>query len=336
MRARSGSYAAAMLVCTFLAGAAAAVSAQAPANSPREISGEVLDAAGSPLPAAVVELHSWNGGLLSSQMTSAGGRFRFEVRDAGPFQLQLSSFGTSAAIPLDSPSLTNLVLRLPVRGPEADGAASPAPSASTSTVSLNDLQASAKAKSKLSSAREAMDKLDLSKAWRLVNEAIQAAPNWGRAYLYRGVLNMQSRNFAAAQSDLGVAVSQNPRDALALTELGKLYSSQGELSLADSCLRRALAIPPVRWPTYFELANLDVKRGNFSDAADMAEKAMDADPPAPAPVHFLAAESAEHLGNPQIAIQEYRSFLALATPSPEVNAAIAQAHRRLIALAGPH
>jgi len=323
---------AAIVVLTLIFGAAAAAPAQAPSDLPRAISGEVLDASGSPLPAALVELHSWNGGLLGSQMTSASGRFRFQVRDSGPFQLELSIFGTVASVPLDNPDLTNLVLRLPVHGPDADATAP----ATIPTVSLNDLEAPAKAQSKLSSARRAMEKLDLPKAWKLVNEAIQAAPNWGRAYLYRGVLNMESRNFTAAQSDLGVAVSRNPNDPLALTELGKLYSSRGELNMAESCLRRALTHPPVRWPTYFELANLDIKRSNFNDAAAMAQQAIDADPPAPASVHFLAAESAEHLGHVQTAIQEYRSFLALATPSPEVNEAIVQAHARLIAFARTH
>ncbi|MGH9394204.1 MAG: tetratricopeptide repeat protein [Terriglobales bacterium] len=316
-----------------LGGIAAQLRAQSPSTPVREIGGQIVDVSGSPLAAVTVELHSWNGGLLQTTLTGAGGRFHFEVRDQGPFELRISSFGTVESVPLESTDLADMEVRMPISSP---GAAQPAASASAaSTVSLNDLEATEKARSKLSAARKAMDKLDLSKAWMLVNEAIAAAPNWGKAYLMRGVLSMQNHDFTAAQHDLALAVEHNPKDTLALTELGKLYSTNGELPQADLYLRRALALSPVQWPTYFELANLDMKRKNYADAAAMAKQAILCDPPAPAAAHFLAAEAAEHLNDPQTAVQEYRSFLARATPSPEINPAIAAARQRLAVL-DPH
>jgi len=285
----------------------------------QEIQGVVRDASGAPVPAAVIELHAWNGSLLASQTSGAAGEFQFSTSERGPFELQVSFLGEQAVLRLeDQNSLNDIVVHL-------DSLAAPRPSAADGDrVSLNDLQAPSKARSKLDAARRAMNDLQLDKAWKLVGEVIRLAPNWGRGYMYRGVLSLQSQDFVAAKNDLATAVARDPRNSLALTELGKLYSDTGQLDQAELYLQRAESLPPVLWPTHFELANLEIKRGNYQGALTMAEDGISDDPPAPPQIHFLAAEAADNLGQTKVAIAEYRAFLALA---PVNVPKLAQAHQ---------
>lgn len=287
-----------------------------------EVSGQVLDSNNEPVAAVMVVLTAWNGSMLASQMTNAAGRFDFEVEADGPFQIEIGPNGDAEPMPVYADNLTNLQLKLSAPPNAYRLRTSP-------TVSLNDLEAPSKARSKVAEATKAMRKLNLAKAWRLANEAISAAPNWGKAYLMRGVLNMESHSYESAQRDLATAVERDPRSAIALTELGKLYSTTGHYDLSDLYLRRALAIEPVLWPTYFEMADLDLKRGNFAEAEKMAEYSEFSTPPAPPASHFIAGEAAFHLHDAKTARIEFRSFLALASPTPELTQALATARSRL-------
>lgn len=301
------------------------VSAQTP--TPVLVNGHVLDGRGAPVGSASVQLLSLNGTLLGSQVTDAVGFFSFRTLGLGPYMVQVSALGETEQINLDGDSLQDISLQLD--GLSAQPAAQPADGPLNSRVSVNDLQAPGKAKSKLAGAQKAMLKREFSKAWKLVNEAISVAPNWGRAYMMRGVLSMESHDFASAKADLATAVARDPDDSLALTELGKAYAETGDLNLSETYLRRALTIAPVEWPTYFEMASLDLQRGNFAEAETMADHALTDNPPAPPAAHFLAAEAAYHLHEWATATQEYRSFVALEPAGPDLNGVLNVARKRL-------
>ncbi|MGH9482695.1 MAG: carboxypeptidase regulatory-like domain-containing protein [Terriglobales bacterium] len=294
-----------------------------------EIRGRVEDSQGNPVEGAMVELHAFTGGVLSTEVTNAVGEFEFKTNMRGPYQLEVTTASQRQVVSLDEGAMGLLVVQLPEDNTEP-GSANPA--GKGATVSLNDLEAGTKARSKLADAERALTKPDLAKAWKLVNEAILAAPNWGRAYLLRGVLSMSSRNYGPARSDLTKAVESDPTNGLALTEMGKLYATTGNYTLADQYFRRALTIPPVKWPTYFELAALDIKRGNYTEAEQMARSALASTPPAPPAAHFVEAEAADHLGDAATAAAEYRSFIALTDPATANQAALAAARHRILRL----
>lgn len=291
-----------------------------------EISGRVIDANNEPVVAMMVEVHGWNGATLASELTNAAGRFDLMVDSEGPFQLEVGPDGASNPLPVQGNSQLNLEIKLP-------SGESPSNSVSQPSISLNDLEASGTAKSRLAEADKELRKFNLAKAWKLVNEAISAAPNWGKAYLLRGVLSMENHDYTAAQHDLTTAVERDPRSAIALTEMGKLYSTTGQYQLADLYLRRALMNPPVLWPTYFELADLDLKRGNLAEAEKMATYAEFSTPPGPPASHFLAGEAAYRLHDWQTAQIEFRSFLALTPRTAAQTRAISNATSRLAAIA---
>lgn len=292
------------------------------------VQGSVVESSGLPASAALVEVSNWNGGVIATGVTDSSGEFTFQVDSPGPYEIQVITPTATQRAEYEGGLVQGLVIHLPA--PEL----SPGHvDAAHSVVSVNDLEASREAKSKLEGAQKAIKQSNWARAWKLVNQAIVAAPNWGRAYLMRGALSFNQHNYASAKADFDQALARNPRDTLALTELGKLYSETGELKLSEQYLRRALANPPVGWPTYFELANLDLKNDNFSDAQKMSGLAMQCRPQPPPTIHFLAGEAAFHLGEWKVSKQEFEQFLKENKPTPALNAAIGQAHSRLEQLA---
>src|SRR6185312_1135901 len=111
----------------------------------QQISGRIEDTNGNPLQGAVVELHSWSGGLIATESTNGVGAFEFRTTNSGPFELHVTHSGATETMQLESGANNNLTLRVPSDQP-VGGAA---PAAANSTVSLNDLEAPGKARSKL-------------------------------------------------------------------------------------------------------------------------------------------------------------------------------------------
>jgi Flp pilus assembly protein TadD len=305
------------------------LSAQTQSGNPEtQIQGTVENSQGFPVSPAIVELHSWSGGLLGTATTDAGGEFRFNIRDPGPYELRTFASGSSKTVEVPSePDLQQVVVRLP--GAVDD---SRPEQGAGDTVSVSDLAAPPAAKADLHSAERAMSARHLNRAWHLVNRAISAAPGWGKPYLLRGVLSMQNGDYRSARSDIGIALQRNPRSGLGLTEMGKLLATTGHSRLAALYLKRALAVPPVLWPTYFEMSVLDLRTGNYGGAAAMAQAAIYDSPPPPAVIHLVAAQADDKLHRNREADQEYRAFLALTSSAPRTAKAILLARARIAAL----
>lgn len=289
-----------------------------------QVSGRVESSDGTPVPSALIRVLAWGGGIAGTGTTDDQGRYFMLVSGSAPYRFEVIQGAHSETVNVDSTQLNNFVLHL--QSSSFDKApASPASEA----VSINDLQAPAKAKSAMDKARAALRKLQLDPAMRYANEAIRLAPLWGRPYALRGVLYMEARNFGAAESDLKMAVTQDPSNVTALTELGKLDSLTGKWQDSSLYLHRALQYPPVLWPTYYELTVLDLLRGNYAEAQSMAAQAEHVRPPAPAGIHFLAGEAANLLHQPAAAAREYQQFIALAGNLPQAQPQVARARQRL-------
>lgn len=294
---------------------------QAPSRPGAEVNGQIQDSQGAPVAAALVQLRDASGGLIATEVTDAEGRFDLNVGGNGPFRIDVTDGGTMESANINAAPFENFVMRMPT--------AHVVPPSGASTISLNDLEAPKDAKSKLADAQKAMDARQLDKAWGLTNQAIAAAPNWGQAYLMRGVLNFENKNYGAAQADFTKAVQENPHNPAALTELGKLYSTTGAYKLSEMYLRQALKYPPVLWPTYYEYANLDMLRGQYAEAAAMAEDAEFATPPAPPSIHFVAGQANFKLQRWQKARLEFTQYIALAAKQPAAAAWTAKANAYL-------
>ncbi len=305
--------------------ASASVAQETPSQSPQrgtEVNGQIQDSQGAPIPDAMVQLHDSSGGLLAAGRTDGQGRFDLNVGGQVPFRIDVSDGSEQESANLDASSFDNFVMRLSTVHVVS-------PAVTSDTVALNDLEASKAAKAKLAKAEKALDQRQFDKAWTLANEAVLAAPDWGKAYFLRGVLNMENKAYPAARADLTKSLQKNPHNPAALTELGKLYSTTGAYQLSDGYLRQALQYPPVLWPTYWELATLDLARGKYAEAVTMATNAEYSTPPAPASIHYLAGDAAFHLAEWNKARQEFSSYVELTARDPKSVAWVGKARQYL-------
>ncbi|MGH9488184.1 MAG: tetratricopeptide repeat protein [Terriglobales bacterium] len=286
-----------------------------------------MDANGDPVPEIMVQLWTMSGTPVGSQLSDGLGRFMFVVTTPGPYEATMSSLRGTEQVMVSGNSLQRIVIRVPGTMPPRGAAGA------GDTVSLNDLEAPDKAKAKLASATKAIKKSNFARAWKLVNDAIRMAPDWGKAYLLRGVLSFTQHNYNSARADFATAVAHDPHDGLALTELGKLYSTTGQLALSGIYLRRALQIEPVRWPTYYEMAVLEMKEHKYAQAETLADKAVQCQPAPPASIHFLAALAAYHVHQLQESSWQFQLFLKQAPKTKELAAARSEARRDLAVLA---
>lgn len=292
------------------------------------VQGTVVDAFGRPIPAALVQIGSLNGGATESAVTDGLGMFSVEVSGQEPYRATVVTRQGTEEFTLSGPIQLDMTLRM------REGAAPRADRTVQPTVSVNDLAAPSKAKSKLASATKAADKSDFAKAWKLVNEAIRIAPSWGRAYLLRGALSFTNHNYVSAQSDFATAVAHDPNNALALTEMGKLYTTTDQYERARTYLERALQLPPVQWPTYLEMARLDVLQHRFAEAHEMATRAMACQPAPPAGIHYIDGIADYFLHQYRLAAAQFKLFLKQAPQSADFAAARRSAAHDLQVLAG--
>lgn len=299
-------------------------------NGPRitsHVEGTVVDAFGQPIPAALVQIGSLNGGAMESAVTNGLGMFSLEINGEEPYRATVVTGQGTQEFMLTGPIQEGMVLRM------HEGAAPRVSRAAPPTVSVNDLEAPSKAKSKLASATKAANKSEFSKAWKLVNEAIRIAPSWGRAYLLRGALSFTNHNYISAESDFATAVARDPNNALALTEMGKLYATTDQYERARTYLRRALQLPPVQWPTYLEMARLDVLQHRFAEAHEMAARAMACQPAPPAGIHYIDGIADYFLHQYRLATAQFKLFLKEAPQTADFAASRASAEHDLKVLA---
>ncbi|MGH9413134.1 MAG: carboxypeptidase regulatory-like domain-containing protein [Terriglobales bacterium] len=291
-----------------------------------QMRGSVLDPEGRPIPSALVQITS-GGGAAQTTVTNGLGQFSVNLSGPGPYEATVTTAFGSEHLSIPGQILQDVVIRVQnaFNRPPADAAAA--------TVSLNDLEAPHKAKAKLQSAEKAVNKSDLAKAWRLVNDAIRIAPQWGRAYLLRGVLSFTNHNYASAQSDFATAIAHDPHNSLALTEMGKLNTTTGHLQRSRRYLQQALQLAPVQWPTYLEMARLDVLQHRYAEADEMAQHAMKCSPPAPAAVHYIDAEATFFLRQYDRSATQFKLFLAQAPKNSSMARARAAAQHDLDLLA---
>lgn len=252
-----------------------------------KIQGRVENSHGAGVKAAAIRLTTASPAVILSQLTDGSGRFSFVAPQDGTCTLTVATTEGIQVFPEPASAAEGLVLRMK-RGAAPhrhDLGIAPA------TVSVNDLQASNKAQTTLVAAEKALEKSKEGRAWKLINQAIQEAPNWSRAYSDRASISLSRRNYAAARSDLDTALARNPHNTAALTMLGRLEFIIGDTAAAQRHLEEALGQPPVYWATYLDMANLDLRLHRYVEARSLAAKALQDAPPAPAAAYFLMGES---------------------------------------------
>lgn len=295
--------------------------------------GRLLDSSGAPMGGILVELHSWNGEMMSSTVTGTDGAFRFDGVAAGQYILKGAigrdnfsedvSFN-GAPVPLE----VRLGEHAVVRRKEV-----PANPSAADRVSVNDLAASPGARKKLQKAAEALKQNKLDRALELTDEALKKDVHWARAWLLRGWIHQQNRDFSAARRDFQAATQADPDNGEALAALGETYTRAQQWSKAEFYLNRATTVAPNQWQGWFELSRLQLLQGKYAAAAGSARRALEATPPAPAGCRYFLGTAEAAMGHTAEAARQFRLFLAT-NPSPSRAAADAAHKLQLIEASG--
>lgn len=190
--------------------------------------------------------------------------------------------------------------------------AKPAANPAGDVVSMNDLAAPKAAKKSLRQARAALRRHRMRQAMRLGSKAVAAAPHWGQARMFRGVLWMEQGQFRLAEQDLRAAVAANPNNAMALTALGADYERQHQLRSAGFYLQRAVQVQPGLWQEYFEMAQLELDENHPHAAIAAAGRALATIPAGPAAAHLLRANGYIRLRRWEAAKRDIELYLQVA------------------------
>jgi len=152
---------------------------------------------------------------------------------------------------------------------------------------------------------------DMTTARRSYEQALQDDPNNRDALLGMAAVEMRAQNYGAAESHYRRLLQADPRDSHALAGMLALRGQQIDPVLAESRVKTLLMADPGAEVLNFALGNEYARQGRWAEAQQAYFKALAADPGNPDFAYNLAV-SLEHIGKPQLAVEQYRGALALA------------------------
>lgn len=289
-------------------------------------SGRLEDPGGAPLSGVLIELHGWNGELIGTTETGSDGAFAFSHVPIGQYTVRgnLGTGGFSEPVTFNSQALP-VEVRISSR-PAVVRKPVPDDGAGTTRVSLNDLQAPARAKDKLLKGAKALRAEQPDKALQLAGDAIRIDPHWSRAWLLSGLAHQMLGQFDSARQDFQSAASADPTSGAALAALGGAYTRAHQWRQAEFYLQRATAVDAGAWQTWFELSRLQLLQGKYPQAADSARRALSAQPAGPQGCRFFLAEAEAAQGHLPEAARQFQLFLS---SNPPPSPAVQEATRKL-------
>ncbi len=112
------------------------------------------------------------------------------------------------------------------------------------------------------------------------SRVVALSPESWQAHLFLGDVERQHRNFTAALDHYQKARRLQPQSPGPLLGMGTVHWELGEFDQARQDLREALRLNPGAWQATFELANMAVRRHNYTEAIPLLERFLEAQPDA--------------------------------------------------------
>jgi len=102
----------------------------------------------------------------------------------------------------------------------------------------------------------------------LLDQAIQLDPNFGDAYLYRGIVKIRDNDIQGAINDLGEANTRLPDNPLVFYNLAQAHFRNGDYNRALASAQRANELDVTYLPAYLLLGQIHIELGNNAEAIE--------------------------------------------------------------------
>lgn len=266
---------------------------------------------------ARIEVHDDKGTIVASTYSGPNGAFQMAGLRPGRCEVVAISGLSEAREQLTLDRTDNTVsLRL-----SGNNGASQAGTADS--VSVADMQVPDKARKALKKARELLAKHRMDDAQKQLARALEIYPYYSEALRERGILSFVNGNVQQAQSDLQQAIKCDPNNGMAYIALAAIFNNQDKFDDAARVLDRGVALMPNMWQGYFELARMQLGKGNFADALRDSTKAQELSNIDYAPLHLVRAHALIGIKNYLEAETELEAYLQR-EPSDENTAQVRQ------------
>lgn len=255
------------------------------------------------VPNARVEIHDAKGTIIGSTYSGPNGAFQVAGLRPGRYEVVATS-GLSEASEQVTLDRSDNTVSLQLNGNNGASAAGTADS-----VSVADMQVPDKARKALNKARESLAKHRTDDAQKQLARALEIYPHYSEALRERGILSFVIGNAQQAQSDLEQAIKYDPNNGMAYIALAAIFNNQDKFDDAARLLDRGVALMPNMWQGYFELARMDLGKGNFEAALRNSNKAQELSNTDYAPLHLVRAHALIGVKNYPEAETELEAYL---------------------------
>ena len=270
----------------------------------------VHDPSGEPINSPVMVRLVRGGTIPSGQAQTDRGRAEFVVNNLGDFTVivQAPGFaGTQKEISIGATGRAQVDVYL--RRPAVTSAAAIPPGRPL---------LSPKAAKALDASLHSLATGKLSEAEKHAAEVIHLAPSHPDTLYLQGLLFLQKRDWAQAQTVLEKAVQIDPNHAQALAALGMALCDQKKFAAAIAPLEKSLQLsPPGTWDTRWTLARAYYQHQQYDQSLQMSEEALAASNGRAPEIALLVAQSLTAVGRYGDAAQTLRAFLRDHSDFPE-------------------
>jgi len=279
------------------------------------VSGDVLSAEGNHrIEGALVSVTDSAGNQILQEYSNSAGIFRFVGLRRAQYILKVSAEGyqpTELHVDLSFSSDRGIALYL--KSLQNDGASS-APGVA---VSSHELSLPPAVRDSLASGRQALyARNNPSDALKHFDQALKKSPGCYEAKYESGIAYLKLQKTSDAMSNFRQALKlSNGKFGDADIALGTLLIDAGQPEDGEKALREGIALSPGSWMGFYEVAKLEVRKGNLAEAEISAAQARSL---APNVAMIYQLLSIIHLGrqNYPALLQDIDNYLQLDSTSP--------------------
>lgn len=284
-------------------------------SRPVTVSGDVMTAEGNHrIEGASVTVTDSGGNQIEQEFTNSAGIFRFVGLRRSQYILKVSAQGyqpTELHVDLSFSSDRGITIYLTPLS--KDGG--PAPSGAA--VSSHELSLPGAVRDALASGRQALySHNDPSEALKHFDQALKKAPGCYEAKYEIGIAYLKLQKTSDAMTSFRQALKlSNGKFGDADIALGTLLIDQGQADDGEKALREGIVLNPGSWMGFYEVAKLEVRKGNLSEAETSAAQARSLAPNV-AMIHQLLSIIHFRQQNYPALLQDIDNYLQLDSTSP--------------------